>query len=591
MGFIPEEIISQILERVDIVQTIGGYVSLKKAGRNFKANCPFHNEKTPSFVVNPDKQIFHCFGCGVGGNVISFVMQQERLEFPEALRMLAQKVGVSIPETDTAPTGTKNLKQELYAVNELAALFFHQNLITSKESAAKEARDYLKNRGINLEIVKKFKLGFALDEWDGLIRFLKSKNVSLSLMEKAGLIIPRENHEGYYDRFRGRIIFPIFDVRGGCVGFGARTIKKEEQAKYINSPETLLYTKGQHLYGLQLAKDAVLKEDFIIVVEGYMDFIIPFQHGVGNVVASLGTALTGDQIRLMRRFTTNVVMLYDADQAGESAMVRSLDLLIEEGMNVKVAALAAGEDPDSFIRKFGVESFSQKIKQAQSFFDFKLEQLMNRYDTKTIEGRAKITSLMLPTINKFENAVMRFGYLKKLGAVLLIEEEALLLELKKLAGPDINVKSADIPTRPVHNASQISSAEVTLLKLILNEESLIAITQSAITLEDFEDTDVRQIMSRIFKLTEEGQEITVSNVMRSFSDPGLLQKITSLTVDTEALTGDRQRMHRDCLDRLKKEKQKKERLVLIQEIRKAESTGDHERLEILKEKFNHLIKG
>ncbi|MBU0468966.1 MAG: DNA primase [Candidatus Omnitrophica bacterium] len=296
MVLIPEEIVSQVIDRSDIVEIISSYIPLKRAGRNFKAACPFHNEKTPSFVVNPDKQIFHCFGCGVGGNVVSFVMKQDKMDFPEAIRMLAQKVNVVIEEVDEPTRRSTNERHLIFKINELAAEYFQDNLLSAKTKMASDARKYLKERNVDFGTVKSFKVGLAVDKWDGLLEYLKNKGVSLVLMEKAGLIIPRDNSRGYYDRFRNRIVFPIFDTRGNCRAFGARALD-DNQAKYLNSPETIVYTKGHHLYGFHFAKDAITQEDAVIIVEGYLDCIMPHQFGVKNIVASLGTALTVEQIR------------------------------------------------------------------------------------------------------------------------------------------------------------------------------------------------------------------------------------------------------------------------------------------------------
>jgi len=304
MGLIPEEIIAQVIDRCDIVEMVTSYVPLKKAGRNFKACCPFHNEKTPSFVVNPDKQIFHCFGCGVGGNIVSFIMMQERVTFPEAIRLLSRKVNVTIPESKEPNDGKANFRQQLFDVNELAVSYFHKILLSDKSKAVKKARQYLKDRNVDINVVKEFKLGFSHDMWDGLMMYLKDKKIPYDLMEKAGLIIAREGRDGHYDRFRGRIMYPIFDTRGHCRAFGARTLD-EETAKYINSPETHIYTKGHHLFGFHLAKQFIQREDHVIVVEGYMDCLMPHQVGIKNVVASLGTALTVEQIRLLNIFRSN----------------------------------------------------------------------------------------------------------------------------------------------------------------------------------------------------------------------------------------------------------------------------------------------
>ena len=597
MGFIPEEIISQVLDRSGIVEIIADYVPLKKAGRNFKANCPFHNERTPSFVVNPDKQIFHCFGCGVGGNVISFIMQQERLEFPDAVRLLAQKAGIAVPEIDGKDSKSTNVKQAIYAVNDLTANFYHQILISDKDSAAQQAREYLKKRGLTLEIVKKFKIGFALDQWDSLISYLRKKDVSLKMMEQAGLIVAKENREGFYDRFRNRIMFPIWNTQNQCLAFGARSMQDGGGAKYINSPETPAYIKGHHLYGFHMSKEIVQRLDWIVVVEGYMDFIMPFQAGVENIGASLGTALTVEQIRLLRRYTKNIVMLFDSDQAGQSAMVRSIDLLLEEGMNVKIATLNNQDDPDSFIRKYGVEAFQEKIRQAQSFFDFKFHQLTLKHDPKTVEGRTQISTEMMPMINKFSNEVMKFGYLRQLADRISVPEQVLAVELQKVSGiarkkntPHLGSDSSS-PQYPPSSKDGVRVVEIQLLRLILDNLELVPHTRNEVDLNDFRDDHIRNIMGKIFELSDKGTEVSFQNLINCFKDPLILQKISQLMVSDEFPSADKIKMHKDCINRLKLERVKSQRKGLVDQIRRAEISGDLHRVDELKEKFNQLIKG
>ncbi|MFH1360332.1 MAG: DNA primase [Candidatus Omnitrophota bacterium] len=587
MGLISEEIIAQVLDRSDIAETVGSYIPLKRAGRNFKACCPFHNEKTPSFVVNVQKQIFHCFGCGVGGNVVTFVMKQERIEFPEALRLLARKVNIEIPDASPADRQTLSLKEVLYSTNDCAVRFFHENLISSKEPSAVLAREYLKNRGLSLETVKKCKIGFALDQWDRLLNHLQAQKISLSFIEKAGLIVPQERGNGFYDRFRHRIIFPIFDVRLRCVAFGARAMK-EGIAKYINSPETILYTKGQHLYGLHLAKNAIQEKDSVIVVEGYMDFLIPCQAGVENIVASQGTALTVEQIRLLRRYTKNIIMLFDTDKAGESAMVRSLDLLIDEGMNVKVTLLKAGEDPDSFVRKFGVKEFCDRLNQAKSLFDYKLNVLMGHYSHKTIEGKERIAAGLLPTIAKFKNAVVKFSYIKQLAEVLSVPEEALFLEMNK------TLKGAQTTDQPALTQSILlkhtQAVERDLLRLILHDESCMATVRECLSLSDFQDEEIRCVMATMFELAEKGKDITVNNLMSCIQDEHLAQMIAQLVALEHPLTDNKERMLQDYISVIKKNCLKRELKSLSLHIKQAEETGDAHRLDDFRRQYNQLIK-
>jgi DNA primase len=589
VGLIANEIVTQVLDRCDIVEVIAGYIPLRRAGRNFKALCPFHHEKTPSFVISPDKQIYHCFGCAAGGNVIGFIMHQERLEFPEAVRFLADKAGIIIPETSPGGGQTGQLKQEVLKLNSDAAEFFHDNLLKSNDASVKKARDYLKGRGIRLEDVKQFKLGFALDSWDSLLIFFKDKNVALKTLERAGLINPREKGDGYYDRFRDRIIFPIFDAKSQCIAFGARTMKEDETgAKYINSPDTPAYTKGNNLFGLNLTRHAITKKDFVIVVEGYMDMIIPYQYGIDNIVASLGTALTTEQIRLLRRYTNNVVMLFDADKAGQAAIVRSLDLLIEQEMNVKVAKLATDEDPDSFIRKFGVDEFHKHIQDAQTLFDFKLQWLTQQFDPKNIEQRAVICDQMLVTINKIKNEVVRYGYVRQLAERLGLPEQIVLKEGKKFESAPSREKTVEHPRKPL--AQALNAVERHLLELLLHDASLIPQVKARLSVSDFEDSRVKAIVEKLFEVSGSEESISIASFLNYFNDPEIQTVILNISATEQSTGKETARILEDCMARIKKDRLKARRQNLSQMILEAERTGDHIRLEQLKEEFNQLIK-
>ncbi|HOY09659.1 MAG TPA: DNA primase [Candidatus Omnitrophota bacterium] len=589
-SLIPEETIRQILDRVDIVDVISSWVPLKQTGRNFKAPCPFHHEKTPSFVVNPDKQIFHCFGCGVGGNVISFVMQQEQISFPEALRLLADRCGVAIPQAYTAGSSKEKLRDQAIYVCGLAAQFYHGQLVSSREESAREARTYLKARGIDLEQVRKFQLGFAPDRWDVLLEFLRTKDVTLGQMEAAGLIIPRQNKSGYYDRFRNRIVFPIFDKRGRCIAFGARSLDKESSAKYINSPETLLYTKGHHLYGLNWARETISKEDLAVVVEGYVDFITPFSAGIQNVVASLGTALTVEQVRLLNRHTTNVLLLYDSDVAGEQAMMRSLDMLVEEGMNVRVVTLSDGDDPDSFLRKYSPAAFRERLSRAETLFDFKLRVLRLRHDSVSIEGRARISAQMLETVSKFKNAVVQAEYLRQLAVALHLSEEALRFEMNKMAaGPSRPGKEAQ-PPKSVTAAVPVRPVERDMLRLLLNEQSFIPLTKEVLSVADFHNESVRAVIAKVFELYDKRQEVRVPDLLCCFEDQKILQMISNLIADEQFMTGDTHRFHKDCLHRIRQDRLKMIRQDILRQMRQADQTGDAQKLDELMQEFNRIIK-
>ena len=577
MAFIPEEVIRQVLERADITAVITNYLPLKPAGRNFKAACPFHHEKTPSFVVNPDKQIYHCFGCGVGGNVISFVMQQERLGFPEAVRLLAERYAVEIPEVTRSGGDKAEIRQPLKSIMALAAQYFNQNLFSLKSPDAQAARQYLKGRDITAETAKDFKLGFARDSWDGLFNFLKSQKVNPSLIEQAGLIIPRQGGEGYYDRFRNRIIFSIFDVKGDCIAFGGRAMEADNPAKYLNSPETPLYTKGHHLYGLQVAREAIVREDVAIVVEGYVDFLMPFQYGVENVVASLGTALTVEQIRLLRRFTHNIILLFDADTAGQAATLRSLDILIDEGMSVRVASLSAGDDPDSFVRQKGVDAFRGCLNQAESLFDFKMRMLFAKFGQKTVEARAQVAAAILPTVDKFANTIVKSEYIRRLSHDLAVSEDILLAEMKRLRSSGPTRPSAIEFTARRPAGEDIRPVERDILKLMLQERDFIALTKAEVGLEDFVNQHVREIVARLFHLLDQGESSAPAQLLNSFDDPKIRQLISSMLTAGEDFLGDKKKIHQDCLNRLRQERQRLRRQDIRRQMEAARQVGDHER--------------
>ncbi|MBI5415792.1 MAG: DNA primase, partial [Candidatus Omnitrophica bacterium] len=538
---------------------------------------------------NPDKQIFHCFGCGVGGNVVSFIMKQERMEFPEAIRMLAQKVNVSIPADETPQGHAANVRQAILRVNTLAAEFFHKILLLDKSVPARQAREYLKKREISLDAVQRFYLGFALNSWDALLNYLRQEGMSLGLMEKAGLIIPRENGQGYYDRFRNRIIFPIFDTRAHCRAFGARAMEDNEGAKYINSPETIIYTKGHHMYGFHLARQAIAEEDFVIIVEGYVDCLMPYQVGVQNIVASLGTALTVEQIRLLRRYTPRVVMLFDMDPAGEAAMMRSLDVLIEEGMEVKVAVLEEGEDPDSFVRRYGADAFRGRITGAKTVFDYKLDVLIRRHGVNTADDKARIAAGMLPTIYRFPNELIKAEYLKRLAKMLDVPEAALGQEYKKVGQALSSVLSARVHEPAAVNQARERAVERGLLKLLIEQEDLIPKVRQELTPSDFQDARIRTAIFKIFEFFEQGRKITTASLLNSFEDAGVQQMLSGIVTEEE-VAGDRQKLYQDCVNRIKHDQLKMRRQQLVQQIQEAESAGNFTRVNELTQQFNHFVK-
>ncbi|MFH1354604.1 MAG: DNA primase [Candidatus Omnitrophota bacterium] len=582
MARIPENLLDDILGRVNIVEVLSGFIPLKRAGSNFKAVCPFHHEKTASFMVSPDRQIYHCFGCGESGNAFKFLTRYERIDFPEAVEILAKKAGVVLPKLNNQDSRITSMITQLYKINEAAAVFYEKNISSPIGEAS---LNYFLERNLKRETVRLFKLGYAQDRWDGLIKFLRTNNFELSLIEKAGLILTK-SEGGYYDRFRNRVLFPILDIKSRILGFGARVLDKS-LPKYINSPETPIYTKGRNLYGLNLTKDSIRDEDCVVVVEGYLDLIIPYQEGLRNIVASSGTALTIEQVRLLKRYTHNAVMVYDGDTAGELATLRSLDIFIEEGMNVKVVSLPKGLDPDSLVRKEGIGRLKEMVSSAYSLLDYKIKILKTRYDSKSIEGKAQIASAMLESINKFKNAVLKSEYIKKLAGELDIGESALLVEAGKIK-PEKRYE--DFNTTIQKRALNIKPTEKLLIKLMLEENELIETIKESLLPSDFHDERTAKIVSTMFELVEQGKQIEPNFLINHCNDEDVSQILCESMFLPEVSEQDHDKIIKDCILRLKSDKLKSKREQLGVRIKTAQDSGDESTLRTLIEEFNILVK-
>ena len=563
-----ENIIEQIQSKLDIADIVGSYIPLKRAGRNFKACCPFHHEKTPSFVVSPVKGIYHCFGCGAGGDMISFVMKHESLEFMEALKILADKAGVDLSGMKggfRARQAKGSATSGLYRINEFAANYYNAVLIGSSKAAS--GRKYLAERGLNAESVSLFKIGYSSAEWDSFLKFAKAKGISETVLEKAGLIIPGKN-ESFYDRFRSRVIFPIFDIRSKIAAFGGRVLD-DSLPKYMNSPETDIYVKGRHLYGLNFAMDEIRKKDYVVVVEGYLDLILPFQNGIKNMVATLGTALTIEQIRLIKRLTQNVVIIYDADEAGQAASLRGLDLLVSEGLFVKIASLPAGMDPDSYVRQHGSDKLLKVIESAQNLFDYKLKLLLNRFNPAESEDKTKIAAEMLPTIKRIENGVLRSDYIKRLSKTLFISEDALLEELAKVK-LDYSYLGED---KTVKHENKIRPAEKMIVSLMMEDPAIAQEVKSVLKKEEFISPDMRRIIDVIYQMLDANNTPNERKVINQINDENLSHIIYESLEETEKLI-DREKTLHDCVIRIKRDNMILKKQGLTSLIKKAELEGD-----------------
>ena len=427
MGTIPSETIEQIAAANDIVEVIGSYFPLKRAGTNFKALCPFHQEKTPSFTVSPQRQTFHCFGCGVGGSVFRFVMDYEHIDFPSAVRKLATRVGILVIEKG-GPSGAEDRQVEtrhlLLQLHGEAAAWFHENLI--KREFGEPARKYLKQRGITSDIAKRWQLGYAPDEWDAFGGWARSRGYEARDLIASGLVKTKDEADGTpsrtsYDRFRGRIMFPIWNDVGEVIAFSGRVLQKEvEGAKYLNSPETPLFQKGSVLFGLDKTKRALIEANCAIVCEGQLDLITLFEAGIANVVAPQGTAFTENQARVLKRFVNEVVLCFDADAAGKKAAERSLDSLLQNDLIVRVAEMPAGEDPDSLVRGEGKEEFEKRVAAARDFFDYWIEREVATTDLNSLGAKMKLARKLAETVSHVHDRTMRGQVVNKVSARLAV---------------------------------------------------------------------------------------------------------------------------------------------------------------------------
>jgi len=424
-NYIPETIISDIRRAADIVEVVSDAVMLKKAGRNFLGLCPFHSEKTPSFTVSPEKQIYYCFGCGAGGNVFSFLMAYEGLSFPESARNLAARYGIEIPVRELRPEEERQIseKEQIYEISKKALSFFRDALLHS--ASGKKALAYLEKRGITAQTSEDFQLGYAPPGWDGLLNFFSGKKTDPALVEKAGLIVPRKDRPGFYDRFRDRIMFPIADAQGRIAGFGGR-VMDDSLPKYLNSPESPVFSKGQILYGFEKARQKIRESKRVFMVEGYFDVIALHQHGIRNAVAAMGTALSAEHVRRLRQNAKEAVLVFDSDQAGIRAARRSIDILRGENMDARVLVLPEGEDPDSFVFKSGSAAFADAAEQAVSIMNFLMEESVKNHGL-SVEGKVRIIADMLPLIGELREPVAQSLYIREL-AQRIHADEAVITE-------------------------------------------------------------------------------------------------------------------------------------------------------------------
>lgn len=568
-----EDLLEQVRGANPIYDVVSDYVSLKKSGRNYMGLCPFHGEKTPSFTVNQERQIFHCFGCGEGGNVIGFIMKREGLSFPEAVRFLAARRGIALPEYSPGRPEEKGLKERLLEANAAAAGVFKANLLGP---SGRQALAYLERRSITAATREEFGIGWAIPGRDHLFRELVKKGFTQQELLQAGLAAQREAG-GVADRFRGRVVFPIHDVAGRVVGFGGRLLA-EGEPKYLNSPETPLYHKSDVLYGLHRSKEFIRREGVGIIVEGYFDLITAVQAGVANVVATSGTALTDGHAALMRRFAERWVVVFDGDAAGIRAAKRSLEVFVAHGLFARGVLLPDGADPDSFIRAQGAAAFHGLVGKADDLMDFFLRRTLQEHRLDTIEGKVTAVRETVPLLAKVRDRVAQADYLARAARSLGVKEDVLWSEVrgagaKSAAGAGV----AAAAPKPLPGQAKVPRAEEDLIKALLAHPSVAAVVRGSLAVEVFESEECSAIYGAVLKLIDQGAAADLAGRLR-FEDERLGRLVMKWMTDPGPLAEeqDARRAALDCTQRIRERRIKRERHEVKEKIRSAQEAGQSE---------------
>jgi DNA primase len=564
---IPQHIVEQVQSSSDIVDVISSHIPLKRAGRSFKACCPFHSEKTPSFLVSPEKQIWHCFGCGAGGSVFNFIALYERVSFPEAVRLLAEKAGIAIPETRGRDDGDGRKKEDLYRLNEFAASWFKQQLHTT--DVGKRVLAYLQRRGMKPGLIERFSLGYAPDSWNGLYNAARKKGHREDALLTLGLVMRKEGGSRVFDRFRKRLMIPISDVSGRVVAFSGRVLDNGTP-KYMNSPESPLFNKSRSLYGLNHAKRELIDRGFSIVVEGYFDLFALFSAGIGNAVASQGTAFTTDHARILKRYSSEVVMSFDADAAGQGAAMRSLDAFLNEDLRVRVLVLPPPHDPDTFIRDKGASAFADLVTRAPDYFDFMLDHLCRRHDHRSEVGKARIASEFLDALAQVGDGILREAYRKKLSDRIDIPQEYIIEAIRKKGRPQR--PATDGVEEPRQGTLSLPAGEREIVRLMIEDENVIRQAAMELTAEDFRHEQLQRIAAKVFALLKENQWKDSNRLLACLEDEQCARLVSRLITEEEP-GGDRSQVARDCIRYLKKRNLKEEIGKITKEISRREREG------------------
>jgi len=582
--YIPDEVIAELRRKADIVEVISEYLPLKRTGRNHRALCPFHPEKTPSFMVSNAKQVFHCFGCGIGGDIFGFVMKSENLSFPQAVKVLAKKFGVPIPQRRVSPSVKRKIdrREQLSKVNRLAMDYYH-DLLFGRDGT--EAREYLRKRGVGKAVIEEQRLGYAPHSWNGLVNHFLSKKVPLNLAEELGLVIPKKTG-GWYDHFRGRIIFPIFDLTGNVLGFGGRALD-ENPPKYLNSPESALYHKGQSLYGLHVAKGFIREEGLALIVEGYLDLLTLHQFGFKHAVATLGTAMTESHIRLLKRFSNHFITIFDSDKSGTAATVRALPLFLDEEISCEVVRLPGEHDPDSFLQGGHRDEFQEMLFQAIPIFDFFIDEVLSGSDLASADGKARAIDEILPMVEKIRNRIIRESYVKKLGERLVLKEEVIL---DAMGRPPHRGERRREELKQVIHKKMYPKTEETILEIMLRFNHLVPEIAEDGVLEDFENQQLKMVAKTLKEIYFEKGALVIPDIIAYVEDDELRNKISKWAfLDETFEEASLEKTLKDCFRKVKMGKLKRDEEALLSRIKEVEKEDRQDLLGELLAKRQHFL--
>ncbi|MTI70902.1 MAG: DNA primase [Firmicutes bacterium] len=588
-----EETIEEIREKNDIVDVISEYISLKRTGSNYKGLCPFHNEKTPSFVVSPSKQIFHCFGCNEGGDVIKFIMEYQNLDFIEALQLLAERVNINLDDKKLKRNSKEDKRRKrLFEINREAAIYFYKNLFNNKK-----AYNYLLNRGIDIKTIKSFGLGYAKPDWEDLKKHLKTRGFKENEISEVGLIIKRKQKEGYFDRFRDRIIFPIINTRNNVIGFGGRVLDNS-QPKYLNSPDTPVFNKGKNLYGLNIIKKN--KNDKILLVEGYMDVISLFKYGINYAVASLGTALTKDQAKLLNRYGKRFYICYDSDKAGQLATDKALEILYSQGIKAQVILLPESKDPDDYIKDNGKEGFNKLLEKSLDYIDFKIYYYKKIYDINTVEGSINFTKKITNLLKKIKSTIEIDVYINKIAEETNISKEAIKKEIYRNKKPytknrekdkyiynnyrNNNSKEKIVPVNYTLEPGHLT-AERNLINLIIKDKTIYNKIKDEIKPKDFFNNVYRKLAETIYNKYNENDDMKFDYVKDKFEKKDLEKVKETFDMENPMEGSEKIKAVRDYIDKINYYKLKLKKQDIKEKLKQYEK---NESKEGDVEKFNQL---